>query len=184
MNNTKFLIFGETASGKDSLVDAVCEKLNLKKLRSYTTRPRREGEDDSKHTFVDSYNGNDSDDPTIAITHINGNTYWATYNQFMDSDFYIIDWEGAKRLKGELEDVYDEMHIVKVLIHAPDCVRTERALNNRHDNDITYYKRCLDETKQFAEMRMLGEFDYAVCNVDFDKALKILETIVREELNG
>jgi guanylate kinase len=42
MNNEHILlcVMGKTATGKDSLVDALCQHNNIQKVISYTTRPR------------------------------------------------------------------------------------------------------------------------------------------------
>ena len=39
--HTVFCIIGRTASGKSTIVNAVAKDLNLKILKSYTTRARR-----------------------------------------------------------------------------------------------------------------------------------------------
>lgn len=51
----KFLVVGRTASGKSSIVREVCKKLELKQVKSLTTRPPRDVElnnPDSDHYFV------------------------------------------------------------------------------------------------------------------------------------
>ena len=45
-----FCVLGRTSSGKDTLVNKLCEKTGAKKLISYTTRPRRDREEDT-HIF-------------------------------------------------------------------------------------------------------------------------------------
>ena len=49
--HTLLLVLGRTASGKDSLVNKLCERTNLKSVTSYTTRPRRTNEGDT-HIFT------------------------------------------------------------------------------------------------------------------------------------
>ena len=54
-------------------------------------------------------------------------------------------------------------------------------MNNRKDDEITFYKRCFNEDIQFREMLLKGDFDYSISNVDFKKAYHILEKIVEVE---
>jgi guanylate kinase len=51
MNNKEHIllcVLGKTASGKDSLVDQLCQRTGLKQIISYTTRPRRTNEGNCK----------------------------------------------------------------------------------------------------------------------------------------
>ena len=51
---TVFFIVGRTASGKDSLTNAVAQDLNMKVLKSYATRPMRKDDpkDVESHIFI------------------------------------------------------------------------------------------------------------------------------------
>ena len=50
--HTLLCIMGESACGKDTLVNQLCERNNYSKLISYTTRPHRDNEGNT-HIFVD-----------------------------------------------------------------------------------------------------------------------------------
>ena len=181
---TVFLIVGESASGKDSLVEKLCKETGLKQLKSYATRPRREGEGDT-HIFIKPEDVKEYINDMIAYTHIGDFEYFATVNQLYDADIYIIDPSGVDYMKfiTQYKGVID-IRFVTIYINTPPELRKERALNQRKDNPEVYYKRVLDEQEQFVSFRAASKFDYAILNNDFDKAYKILDKIVEVEYHG
>lgn len=181
MPKTIFLIVGESGSGKDSLVAKACEELNLKQLKSYTTRPRRVGETDT-HTFISPDEVEQYKNQMIAYTQIGDYIYFATKQQLYDVDAYVIDYLGIKWMYESSVDLSD-FRFVTIFINTPKYIREQRALNSRNDDALTFYKRCFNEDIQFKEMLLKNDFDYAVSNVDFDKAYKIFKYIVETELN-
>lgn len=181
MDNRKtvFLIVGQTASGKDSLVNAMC-KQGYTQLISYTTRPRRENEGDT-HIFISPDEVNKYRDDIIAYTKIGEYEYFATRQQLYDCDFYIIDYLGIQTLKSHKLD--NKFRFVTIYINTPYEIRKERALSNRKDNADVFTLRNINESYQFARMQQHSDFDYAINNINFDKALKILKHIVEVETN-
>lgn len=177
---TIFLVCGMSGAGKDSLVNTICENYRLKQLKSYSTRPRRQGEGDT-HIFISSSQISQYEQDMIAYTCIDGNQYFATKQQLYDCDFYVIDPCGIEFMKKSNIDLSD-FNFVTIFIKVPRDIRVSRALYNRKDDPITFYKRCFDETEQFTEMLVKEDFDYAVSNVDFDKAYNVLASIVESEL--
>lgn len=196
MDNRKtiFLIVGQTASGKDSLVNAMCQTIKPLKqdilgrciiepynqLISYTTRPRRENEGDT-HIFISPDEVQKYKDDIIAYTKIGEYEYFATKQQLYDCDFYIIDYLGIQSLR--LQNLENEFRFVTIYINTPYEVRKERALSNRKDNEEVFYSRNRNEAYQFSRMRQSADFDYAINNIDFNKSLKILKSIVEVETN-
>lgn len=182
-NHTVFLIVGESSSGKDSLVAKLCEECRYKQLISYATRPRRENEGDT-HIFISKDEVKYYADKMIAYTRIGDFEYFATIPQLYESDLYIIDPQGVNYMKmiSKYKGV-DDIRFVTIYINTPPEIRTERALKQRHDDFETYYKRVLNEQKEFTDFKACAGFDYAVLNKNFDKAYKILKNIVEEELN-
>jgi guanylate kinase len=203
MNNRKtvFLIVGQTASGKDSLVNAMCKQFKppepifidgvdadkwhnptistpYKQLISYTTRPRRENEGDT-HIFISPDEVDKYKDDIVAYTKIGKYEYFATKQQLYDCDFYIIDYLGIQTLKGHKLD--DEFRFVTIYINTPYEIRKQRALSNRKDNEEVFNLRNRNEAYQFACMKEWADFDYSINNINFDKALKILKHIVEVE---
>lgn len=178
--HTVFLILGRTSSGKDSLVGNLCNELGLSQLISYTTRPMRYVEENT-HFFVteDDYIKMRDNNQIAAFTQIGEYKYWSSIDQLYKNDIYIIDKLGLDYLHSlNLPNI----RIVSIYIHVPRCLREKRALEIRHDNEVVFYKREFNETEQFTEMLFKEDFDYAISNIDFNKAYKIFKTIVEEEL--
>ncbi len=182
MNNkehTLLCVMGRTSSGKDTLVNKLCERTGLRVITSHTTRSRRTNEGDT-HIFStrDVYEQMKSEGNVAAFTEIAGNIYWTTIDQLYQNDIYIIDPYGVKTLRDlNLPD----LHIVTVYINTPDAIREERALNKRGDDKSKFRTRDFAERGQFREMLKNADFDYAVCNLDFAKAYSVLRWISQVE---
>ena len=175
-NHKLFCIMGETASGKDTLTKKLCEDTGMKAIVSYTTRPRRTNEGDT-HIFVDDSVYEQMKDNLAAYTEINGFRYWTTIEQIYDNDIYIIDPNGLKTLENlGLEDI----DICSIYINVPLEVRLERALY-RGDSVEDFFSRNKSEMRQFIQMKAAGGFDYAISNLNEDKAYAVLKYIVEVE---
>ena len=182
MNNNEHVLLcvvGRTGSGKDTLVNKLCERTGLKAINSYTTRPRRENEGNT-HIFAtrEIYEQMQSEGNVAAYTEIANNAYWTTVNQLYENDVYIIDPHGIKTLKNLN---LPNLRLVTVYINTPDKVREERALNMRKDDKKLFRIRDISEAQQFREMLKNADFDYAVSNIDFAKAYSTLRWISQVE---
>lgn len=175
-NHKLFCIMAETGAGKDTLVNRLCEDTSLKKIISYTTRPRRANEGGT-HIFVDDAFYEQMKDNLAAYTEINGFRYWTTIEQIYNNDIYIIDPAGLETLESlGLEDI----DLCSVYINVPTEVRLDHALY-RGDSVEDFFARNRAEMKQFIQMKALGGFDYAISNLNEDKAYSVLKHIVEVE---
>lgn len=178
MNNKEHVlvcVLGRTASGKDSLVQKLCERTGVKQIISYTTRPRRENEGDT-HVFVtdEIYEQMRAENRVAAFTQIGEYKYWSTVDQLYANDLYIIDYSGIKTLR-ELN--LPNLKIITIFINVPDHIREERALNYRKDNKVIFRTRDFNERQQFREMLKNADFDYAISNINFARAYAILRWV-------
>lgn len=141
------LVVGRTGSGKDTYAKYL-EELGLKGICSYTTRPRRENEGDT-HIFIDELEVEKYPNK-IAITKINGYTYFATKEQFEESDFYIIDPNGIDYLHTKYPDLTYKI----VYIYADYSVRKDRAINrvniDKEKEKEIFIQRNKSEENQFS----------------------------------
>lgn len=168
-------VLGKTASGKDFLVDKLCERTGLKQLISYTTRERRVNEGET-HVFATEadYEQARSEGRIAAFTQIGQYKYWATIEQLYEADCYIIDYIGLKILR-ELNLL--GLRFVTVFVNTPDNIREERALNQRKDDKAKFRARSFVEREQFREMLKNADFDYAISNIEWPKAYSTLRHI-------
>lgn len=168
-------ILGRSASGKDTLVNRLCERTGLKQIISYTTRERRENEGNT-HIFItnEQYNDLEQSGQIAAFTQIGRYKYCCTINQLYENDIYVIDWEGVNSLR-KLN--LPNLRLVTVFINVPDDVREERALKNRGDDRVKWRERNIAERDQFRNMLRNADFDYSVSNISFANAYSILKHI-------
>lgn len=182
MNNkehTLLCVLGKTASGKDSLVNKLCERTGLKQIISYTTRPRRVNEGNT-HLFVneDDFEQMRDNGVIAAFTQIGEYKYWTTIDQLKDADVYIIDYLGLKTLR-ELN--LPNIRLVSIYINVPDEVREYRALKKRKDDRSKFRARDFAERNQFRDMLKNADFDYSISNLELPKAYSVLRWISQVE---
>lgn len=173
------LMLGKIGVGKDSIVDALCRRTELKKLMSYTTRPKRNDED-LTHIFTtkDEFDQMMTNGNVATYTEIAGNYYWSTIEQLYESDVFIIDYVGLKRLR-ELN--LPNIRFVTVYIHVPDATREHRAIKLRGDDKPKYKIHSFSESSQFKELEKSVDYDYSICNIDLPKACSVFRWIAIAE---
>ena len=162
----KMLIVGRTGSGKDTYAKYL-EKLYLKGVCSYTTRPRRPGEGDT-HIFIEKEEVENFPNK-VAYTEINGYEYFSTKEQLDKSDFYIIDPEGINYLNQNFPDVNYKI----IYIYASYDIRKERAISrvpieDRFKEEYIFNQRNSSENAQFDlfEKLILSEKNVIIHNND------------------
>jgi guanylate kinase len=172
------LLVGRTSSGKSSLIKKLCERTGLKQLISYTTRPRRNN-NDNDHLFVttEDYLQAKENGDIVAETEIAGNYYYATKEQLYKTDLYTIDPIGRECL---LSMELPGIRSVTVYISCSDEERKLRA-EKRGDDRHTYRVRDFSERQQFRRFVADEQWDYSIKNNDFAKAYSCLRWISQLE---
>ena len=101
MNDSKFtyLIVGASSTGKSTIQTMLEKSRGLKGIRSYTSRPMRNENEDDTHIFVSEEEFLKLKEDMIAYTFFDGNHYGVTQKQYEDNSLYIIDPLGIKYLK-------------------------------------------------------------------------------------
>ena len=174
-----FLVIGRSGTGKDTLVNYMCQKYGLKKLKSYTTRPPRQNEEDT-HIFISPEDVQKYQDDIIAYTKIGEFEYFATKSQLKDINFYIIDPKGVQDLEN-IPNLKEEFSFIKLFIYLPERERKKR-IALRGDSEEAFLKRQEGEKQQFDNFELQTDlFDYAICNMDLIEAQKEIEHIVQFE---
>lgn len=174
-----FLVIGRSGCGKDTLVNYMCQKYGLKKLKSYTTRPPRQNEEDT-HIFISPEEVQKYQDDIIAYTKIGEFEYFATKSQLKDINFYIIDPKGVQVLEN-IPNLKEEFSFIKLFIYLPEKERKKR-IALRGDSEEAFLKRQEGEKQQFDNFELQTDlFDYAICNMDLIEAQKEFEHIVQFE---
>lgn len=154
-SNIKVLIVGRTATGKDYLANELKSR-GMTLLKSHTTRPKRSDDEDT-HTFITNEEYDAIDKSTVvAHTEINGNKYFATKDDVLNCDVYIIDVNGLRQISESMPDT----PVIVVYMTANEKERKKR-----------FIKRSgLDENKAFKEYEERTESE----NAQFSEFEKIL----------
>lgn len=171
---TVLLLVGSSASGKDTIAHKLVE-CGYRQLLSYTTRPQRINEKNT-HIFITDDEVDQYKNDMIAYTQIGKFQYFATKQQLLNSDLYVIDPIGVKYLKQIVKDI----KFVTIHISLPENIRFERALK-RGDKKGDIIKRFIDEDNRFKEFVTNGEYDYSITNYNLDKTVNIIKNIMEVE---
>ena len=177
-------VVGRTATGKTSLARAVCNKLGIKLVKSYTTRPMRpkeiENHERSDHYFITDEDVDTYKDDIAAYTEINGYKYFTTKQVLNESDVYVIDPLGIEELKRRCRDEYQ---IITVYIRVDHSTGKRRAMQRGESID-DYYERYKSENEQFSNFEKEMSWDYHILNIGtFEDAANTMERMIRKELN-
>lgn len=188
-----FCIMGRTCSGKTTLAKTVAETLHMKVLRSYTTRPMREGENEhtSDHIFISDDEVKLFQGKIVAYTEINGYKYFVTKDMVMNSDIYIVDPKGYKMLEDTVKRKNMKVKLVPIYIDV-DVADQERRFRNRGNTREEFWERYKSEAEQFdkfeEEMTTYNPkrgytYVYRIKNVDFHYTVKMIEEYIYNYLS-
>mgnify|MGYP003377151600 CR=1 FL=1 len=185
-----FCIMGRTCAGKTSLAKAVADSLNMKVVKSYTTRPMREEESEhnSDHIFVSDdevklFQGN-----IAAYTEINGYKYFVTKDMIMNSDIYVIDPDGYKMLTEYVKRKELKIELIPIYIDV-DVADQESRYRARGNTREQFWERYKSEAEQFSKFEeemndwWEGEYVYVIKNIDFQYSVKKMKEYIYERLN-
>lgn len=185
-----FCIIGRTCSGKTTLAKTVAETLYMKVLRSYTTRPMREGENEhtSDHIFISDDEVKLFQGKIAAYTEINGYKYFVTKDMIMESDIYVIDPNGYKMLVDTVKRNNMKIELVPIYIDV-DVADQERRYMARGNTREQFWKRYKSEAEQFDKFEEeIDDFGYEIYtyrikNVDFHYSVEKLKEYIYERLS-
>lgn len=177
-----FCVIGRTASGKSTLVRQAASDLNLSILKSYTTRAMRENEtkETSDHTYISQDDVEQYRNDMMAYTERIGYCSFATKEQLLASDLYIINPVGFYELKLKTKGM--DVELLPIYITVPYMVNQDRA-KKRGDYDL-WRKNYNKENDEFIEFEKSNLIAYRVLNVgDIKESVTKLENIICKELN-
>lgn len=181
---------GRTCAGKTSLAKAVAESLNMKVVKSYTTRPMREGESEhtSDHIFVSDDEVKLFQGKIAAYTEINGYKYFVTKDMIMNSDIYVIDPDGYKMLTEYVKRKELKIELIPIYIDV-DVADQESRYRARGNTREQFWERYKSEAEQFSKFEeemndwWEGEYVYVIKNIDFQYSVKKIKEYIYERLN-
>ena len=186
-----FCIMGRTCSGKTTLAKTVAATLHMKVLRSYTTRPMREGENEhtSDHIFISEDEVKLFQGKIAAYTEINGYKYFVTRDMVMNSDIYVVDPNGYKMLAENIKRKNMKIKLIPIYIDV-DVADQERRYKARGNTRNEFWERYKSESEQFdrfeEEMIIYNRnhtYVYRIKNIDFQYSVKMIEEYIYNHLS-
>ena len=160
--HTVYCVLGRTGSGKSTITQKAANNLNMKVLKSYTTRQRRENETDENcdHIFISSNEVEKYRNDMIAYTERVNYCSFATKQQLLDNDFYIINPTGYYELKLKTKDM--DIELVTIMVNVPYNDLCQRA-RKRGDYDA-WQANYIKESEEFSNFEKSNLIDYFVLN--------------------
>lgn len=181
-----FCIMGRTCAGKTSLAKAVAELFNMKVVKSYTTRPMREGENEhtSDHIFVSDDEVKLFQGKIAAYTEINGYKYFVTKDMIMNSDIYVIDPDGYKMLTEYVKRKELKIELIPIYIDV-DVADQESRYRARGNTREQFWERYKSEAEQFSKFeKEMNTYNVQVIkNICFDFTVNRLEDYIYKHLS-
>lgn len=169
-----FVIFGKSASGKDSIFRGLsaCEELRLKRIVPYTTRPIRSEETEGKeYYFVSEDRFCELRAQGIVLESRAYNTVHGIWNYFTVDDgqisgdgYYLItgtlqSYLSLKKYFGKKKKDFPEDFVVPIYIEVENGERLMRALNREMKQENPRYtemcRRFIADEEDFSEERLL-----------------------------
>ena len=159
-----FCVMGKSASGKDTIYSRLLEneKLSLKRIVPYTTRPMRDGEEDGKtYHFCDEAKVQKLDEMGKIIELREYNTVYGIWKYFTVDDGQIDLAKGNYLLIGTLETCtkvvkyFGQDKVLPIYIEVEDGERLIRAIDREKQQKEPKYeemcRRFLADASDFSE---------------------------------
>ncbi len=178
------ILSGVAGAGKDTIKREIVRRMeNVKTIPSYTTRPPREGDIPgetyvflTKEEFEEKIRNGE-----VYEYDIHHNHYYGTSKKFLNDaaqDGIVIkdiDVNGTEKLKEELKDI----KIVTIFLRVPKEElrhRLENRVDKPSEGEIILRLNRFDY-----EESKIGIYDYVLRNNNLEKAVNIIEEIIRQE---
>lgn len=161
--HTVYCVLGRTGSGKSTVTKEAAKQLNMNILRSYSTRQYlRQGEtkEKSDHILISQDEVEKYRNDMIAYTDRVGYCNFATKQQLLDNDFYIINPTGYYELKLKTKNM--DIELVTIMVNVPYNDLRQRA-RKRGDYDA-WQANYIKESEEFSNFEKSNLIDYFVLN--------------------
>ena len=157
-----FCVMGKSATGKDTIFEKLLDKLDLKRIIPYTTRPIRDGEVSGREYHfctVDDVTRLEAEGRIVELRTYH--TVYGPWHYFTVDDGNIQLEKESYLLIGTLEaytkmrDYFGAEKVVPIYIEVEDGERLLRAIAREKEQDVPKYeemcRRFLADAKDFSE---------------------------------
>lgn len=161
-----YFLMGKSASGKDTVYEKILEEFSLEKVIPYTTRPRRENEENGKqYFFVSDEEYLEKEKNNQIIESRVYETVYGPWRYFTVDDGQIdLNSEKDYLMIGTLESYqsikkyFGERDVVPLYLEVEDGVRLQRAMDREKKQLNPSYdemcRRFLADQKDFSDERL------------------------------
>lgn len=184
-----FYLMGKSSSGKDTIYKELLkrEKLQLKKIVLYTTRPVRAGEKDGvQYHFVDEEAVQTFESEGKIIELREYHTFCGLWKYFTVDDGQIDLSRHNYLIIGTIEsyvktkEYFGKESVVPILIELDDGIRLQRALDRERGEEKPRYeemcRRFLADAEDFGEeKKKAAGIDREFYNEDLNRCLEEIE---------
>lgn len=178
-----FVIAAPSGAGKTTLVKAVVKRNpNLKFSISFTTRARRQNEQDGRDYFFvneEKFFELQRQGELLESAVVFDNHYGTSRSQVEEhlangaNVILEIDWQGAQQVRASMPSC------VTIFVLPPSRPELERRLRGRRTDSDTVIARRLSDA--LGDMSHWSEFDYVIINDVLDEAVDAMEAILSGE---
>lgn len=148
----KIIITGKSATGKDTVADILATKYNYKRVKNYTTRPKRTPEENGYYFIKSVEEAGIPEKDRISAVTINGYDYFSTKEEIKKAKVIIVEPSGIKPVcKAVPEEAFYLLYIT-----ADKDIR--KALYKRRNPDATdeeFDTREHEEDARFEELERM-----------------------------
>lgn len=184
-----FYLMGKSSSGKDTIYKELLkrEKLHLKKIVLYTTRPVRAGEKDGvQYHFVDDGTVRAFEEEGKIIELREYHTFCGLWKYFTVDDGQIDLSQNNYLIIGTIESYvktkayFGAQRVVPIMIELDDGIRLQRALDRERSEESPKYeemcRRFLADAGDFGvEKKQAAGIDKEFYNEDLNRCLEEIE---------
>lgn len=176
-----YCLLGMTNSGKTTIMNELSERLNIPKIQTFTSRPRREGESSDAYNFVTPEFFKEHKDEFLETKEYkvaSGDIwYYGTYKESIDitkDQFIILDVSGYEALIKE----YGEDNVVTFYIKSDIDILKKRALE-RGDDPKEIKRRLHNDLGKFLGFEREHECYRITNNSKLEYSVDIIESIIK-----
>ena len=180
------IILGESGSGKTTLQQYICNKTNMKRAVSCTTRPKRDGEEDGK----DYYFINDTDylnllDNNLLCEGANyrGWFYGLEKSELKDNNILVATPSGLRRIKKYIKGNNLDINVISVYLKVDKLSRFIKILQRDGEKGLDEaYRRVTSDSGMFSEFE--DEVDIVLDNLEYRFSVETLFDKLKQELEA
>ena len=161
--HTVYCVLGRTGSGKSTVTKEAAKQLDMNILRSYSTRQylrQSETKENSDHILISPDEVEKYHNDMIAYADRVGYCNFATKQQLLDNDFYIINPTGYYELKLKTKGM--DVHLITIMVNVPFSELRKRA-KKRGDYDA-WQANYIKESEEFSNFEKSHLVDYFILN--------------------